>query len=60
MLASKYVKIQAVYLPSSRPLFALYLPACISGGHPVFMAGDLKAKHVEWNSRLITKRGSLA
>ena len=23
------------------------------------MAGDLNAKHVEWNSRLITKRGSL-
>jgi hypothetical protein len=24
---------------------------------PVLMAGDLNAKHVDWNSRLTTRRG---
>jgi hypothetical protein len=27
----------------------------IRGGMPVLMAGDLNAKHVDWNSRLTTK-----
>jgi len=45
MLASKPVKIQAVYLS-----------ACLGGCLPVLMPGDLNAKHVVWNSRLITKR----
>lgn len=31
------------------------LPSCLSGGVPVLMAGILKAKHVDWNSRLITR-----
>jgi hypothetical protein len=26
---------------------------------PVLMAGDLNAKHVDWNSRLTTRRGKL-
>jgi len=26
---------------------------------PVLMAGDLNAKHVDWNSRLNTRRGKL-
>ena len=26
---------------------------------PVFMSGDLNAKQVDWNSRLITRRGKL-
>jgi hypothetical protein len=42
-------------LPFALP--APNLPACLSGGLPVLMAGDLNAKHVDWNSRLITTRG---
>jgi hypothetical protein len=49
MLASKPVKILAVYLSPSRPLIASDLPACLGGGFPVLMAGNLNAKHVEWN-----------
>jgi hypothetical protein len=57
MLAAKPVKILAAYLSPTRPLIASDLSACLGGGLPVLMAGDLNAKHVEWNSRLITKRG---
>jgi hypothetical protein len=35
------------------------LTACFDGGLPVLMAGDLNAKHVDWNSRLTTRRGKL-
>ena len=35
------------------------LTACFGGGLPVLMAGDLNAKHVEWNSRMTTRRGKL-
>ena len=56
ILVSKAVKILAAYLSPSRPLIASDLSACHGGGLPVLMAGDLNAKHVEWNSRLITKR----
>jgi hypothetical protein len=42
-----------------RPLFESDLTECLSGGFPVTMAGDLNAKHTDWNSRLITARGSL-
>jgi len=35
------------------------LDACFGGGLPVWMAGDLNAKHVDWNSRLSTRRGKL-
>jgi hypothetical protein len=59
MLAAKPVKILAAYLSPTRLLIASDLSACIGGGLPVLMAGDLNAKHVEWNSRLITKRGRL-
>jgi hypothetical protein len=54
MLAGKPVKILATYLSPTQPLIASHLSAC-----PVLMAGDLNAKHVEWNSRLITKTGRL-
>jgi exonuclease III len=60
MLAAKPVKILAAYLSPTRPLIASDLSACLGGGLPVLMAGDLNAKHVEWNSRLITKRQILA
>jgi len=58
-LASKPVTIVAAYLSPTRPLIASDLSACFGGSLPVLMAGDLNAKHVEWYSRLITKRGRL-
>jgi len=33
--------------------------ASFGGGLPVLMAGDLNAKHVDWNSRLSARRGKL-
>jgi hypothetical protein len=59
ILAGKPVKILAAYLSPSRPLIGADLTACFGGGSPVLMAGDLNAKHVDWNSRLTTKRGKL-
>ena len=58
-LASKPVKILAAYLSPTRPVIASDLSACLGGSLPVLMAGDLNAKHVEWNCRLITKTGRL-
>ena len=52
------MKILAVYLSPSRPLIGADLDVCFGGGLPVLMAGDLNAKHVDWNSRLST-RGKL-
>jgi endonuclease/exonuclease/phosphatase family metal-dependent hydrolase len=56
-LAGKPVKILAVYLSPSRPVIGADLTACFGGGLPVLMAGDLNAKHVDWNSRMTTRRG---
>jgi hypothetical protein len=56
MLAAKSVKILTASLSPTRPLIVSDLYACLGGGLPVLMAGDLNAKHVKWNSRLITKR----
>ena len=53
------MKILAVYLSPSRPLIKRDLSACLDGGLPVLMAGDLNAKHVDWKSRLTTTRGRL-
>jgi hypothetical protein len=36
-----------------------HLTACLSGGLPILMARNLKAKHMHWNSWLITTRGAL-
>jgi hypothetical protein len=47
----------AVYLLPFQALLATDLSACIGGGRPVLMAGDLNAKHMEWNSRIVTRRG---
>ena len=58
-LAGKPVLILAAYLSPSRPLIGAELTACFGGGLPVLMAGDLNAKHVDWNSRLNTRRGKL-
>jgi hypothetical protein len=43
-LASRPVKILAVYLSPSRPLIGADLTACFGEGLPVLMAGDLNAK----------------
>jgi hypothetical protein len=58
-LAGKPTKVLAIYLSPSRPLIKSDFTACLSGGLPVLMAGDLNAKHVDWNSRLTTVRGKL-
>jgi hypothetical protein len=54
MLASRPVKILAVYLLPSRPVIVLDLSACFSGGDPILMARDLSAKHLDWNPRPAT------
>ena len=59
ILASRRVKILAAYLSPSRPMIRSDLSACFGGGLAVLIAGDLNAKHVDWNSRLYTKRGKL-
>jgi hypothetical protein len=41
------------------PLIVSDLAACLGGVLPVLMAGDLNAKHVDLNSRLITRGGRL-
>jgi hypothetical protein len=58
-MAGRPVKILAVYLSPSRPLIGSDLTACFGGGLPVLMTGDLNAKHVDWNSRMNTRRGKL-
>jgi len=58
-LAGRLVKILAAYLSPSRPLIGANLTACFVGGLPVLLAGDLNAKHVDWNSLLNTRRGKL-
>jgi hypothetical protein len=52
MLASKPVKILAVYLSPSQPVFDSDLSACPRG-----VLSNLNAKHVDWNFRLITTMG---
>jgi hypothetical protein len=59
MLAGRPVNVLAAYLSPSRPLIGADLDACFGGVLPDLLAGDLKAKHVDWNSGLITKRGKL-
>jgi len=49
----------AAYLSPSRKLIGADLTACFGGGLPGLMAGDINAKHVDWNSRLNTRRGKL-
>jgi hypothetical protein len=56
-LAARPVKILAAYFSPSRQLIGTDLTACFGGGLPVLMAGDLNAKHMDWNSRLTTRRG---
>jgi hypothetical protein len=51
VLASRPVKIAAAYLSPTRPLIDSDFTACLSGGFPVLIEGDLNAKHTDWNSR---------
>ena len=53
-LPGRPVKIQVVCLSHSRPIIKRDPSLCLNGRLPVLIAGDLKAKHVEWNSRLTT------
>jgi hypothetical protein len=55
----KPVKILAAYVSPTRPLIGEELSACFGGGMPVLIAGDLNAKHVDWNSWLSTRGGKL-
>jgi hypothetical protein len=57
ILAGRLVKILVAYLSPSHPLIGADLTAYFGGGLLVLMAGDLNAKHVDWNSRLNTRRG---
>jgi hypothetical protein len=59
VLASRPVKIVTAYLSPTRYLTDYELTTCVSGGLPFLMAGDLKAKHTDWISRVITTRGAL-
>ena len=59
MMANKPVEILAAYLFRTRPLIASDLSACLGDGLPVLIAGDPNAKHVQRDSRLITKRSRL-
>jgi hypothetical protein len=59
-LASRPVQVVEAYLAPALLLIKSYLFECLSGGLPVLMAGDLIAKHTEWNSRLITQTGTPA
>ena len=58
-LAGRPVIVLPAYLSPTRPLIGADLSACFGGRLPVLMAGDLNAKHVDWNSRLRTRRGKL-
>ena len=58
-MAGKQVKSLAAYLPPSGPLIGADLSPSFGGGMPVFIAGALKTKHVNWTSQLNTRRGKL-
>jgi hypothetical protein len=59
ILAGRPVKNLAAYLSPSCPLIRADLTACFGGGLLVLMAGDLNAKHVDWNLQLTMRRGKL-
>jgi hypothetical protein len=59
MLAGRLVKVLPAYLSPSRPLIGADLDACFGGGLPDLLAGDLNAKQVDRNSRLITRMWKL-
>jgi hypothetical protein len=58
MLAGRPVKVPAAYLSPSCQLIGADLDTCLGGGLLFLLAGDLNAKHVDWNSWLSTRRGN--
>ena len=50
-IGGRPVKLVAVYLSPLRSLVDAGSSECINGGKPVLLAGDLNAKHKDWNSR---------
>jgi len=56
-MADKQVEILAAYVSPYHTLIGVGLYACFGVGMPVLMAGDLSTKHVDWTSRLNTRRG---
>jgi hypothetical protein len=59
VLGTGPVKLLSAYLAPTGPMIESDMTECLTGGIPILMAGDLKAKHMDWNSRLITVRVSL-
>ena len=58
-LGGRPVKLVAVYIAPDRPILDDDLSECFRGNIPVLMAGDLNAKHKDWNSRVNSRRGEL-
>ena len=56
-IGGRPVKLVAVYLSPLLSLADADLFECISRGTPVLLAGDINAKHKDWNSRLNSPRG---
>jgi hypothetical protein len=59
VLATRLVKLASAYLSPTWPLIESDLTECLSSGIHILMVGDLNPKQTDWNSRLITARGSL-
>ena len=59
MLCTKIEPTTCIQQHDGIPLIGVDLTACFGVGLPFLMAGDLNAKHVDWNSRLNTRRGKL-
>jgi hypothetical protein len=59
VLATRPVQLVADYVSPTQPLLESDLTECQNGGFPVLMEGDLNAKHMDRNCRLITDRDSL-
>jgi hypothetical protein len=59
VLATRPVKLVSACLSPTRPLMESDMTECLSWEIPVLMACDFNGKHTDWNSRLITARGSL-
>jgi hypothetical protein len=59
MLAGRPLKVLAAYFSPTCPVIGADLGAYFGVGLPVLLAGEMNAKHVDWNSRLIPRRGKL-
>jgi hypothetical protein len=59
IFSTRTVTLVAAYVPPIRPLIDSDLTESLSEGLHVLMVGYLNAKHMDWNFRLNTARGSL-